>query len=46
MLSVISLRSNTVKNMRHNLFIDSDPEADNRHRVSGLPFTSLQETLQ
>nr|DAJ48908.1 MAG TPA: exoenyzme S [Caudoviricetes sp.] len=33
--------------MHHNLFIDSNPEADTRHRVSGLPLTfSRKETLQ
>ena len=36
-----------VRGMQHNLFIDSNPEADTRHRVSGLPLTfSRKETLQ
>ena len=37
MRSVILHRNNTVRGMQHNLFIDSNPEADTRHRVSGLP---------
>ena len=44
---VILLRSNIAKSMLHNLFIDSDPEAETRHRFSGLPLTfSRKETLQ
>ena len=45
MRSVILHRNNTVRGMQHNLFIDSNPEADTRHHVSGLLLTSLQETL-
>lgn len=39
MRSVILHRNNTVRSMQHNLFIDSDLEADARHRISGLPLT-------
>jgi len=47
MRSVILHRNNTVRSMQYNLFIDLDPEADARHRISGLPLTfSRKETLQ
>ena len=47
MRSVILHRNNTVRSMQHNLFIDSDPEADARHRISGFTLTfSRKETLQ
>ena len=47
MRSVILHRNNTVRGMQHNLFIDSNPEADTRHHVSGLALTfSRKETLQ
>ena len=47
MRSVILHRNNIVRGMQHNLFIDSNLEADTRHRVSGLPLTfSRKETLQ
>ena len=39
MRSVILHRNNTVRGMQHNLFIDSNPEADTRRHVSGLPLT-------
>ena len=47
MRSVILHRNNTVRGMQHNLLIDSNPEADTRHHVSGLLLTfSRKETLQ
>ena len=47
MRSVILHRNNTVRGMQHNLFIDSNPETDTRHHVSGLLLTfSRKETLQ
>ena len=45
MRSISLHRNNTVRGMQHNLFIDSKPEADTRHHVSGLTF-SRKETLQ
>ena len=42
MRSVILHRNNTVRGMQHNLFIDSNPEADTRHRVSGLPLDCMK----
>lgn len=44
---VVMNESNIVKSMLHNLFIDSDPKVETRHRFSGLPLTfSRKKTLQ